>query len=44
MLGKICMTLKPQDIVSSVVGDTKFKAKYIAEENFGLEYSELIFV
>lgn len=38
MLGRICMNLKPEEIICSAMGDTKFKAKYVEEENSGLKY------
>ena len=42
MLGRICMTLAPQDIICAVTEDPKIKIKYIPKKNIGLKYGELI--
>ena len=40
MLGRICMTLKPQDIIGAVTDDPKVKIKYMEMKNAGLKYGK----
>lgn len=44
MLAKICMTLSPKDIISTVESDAKIKGHFKGQENFGLKYSNCFFM
>lgn len=41
MLGRICMTLSPKDIVCAVTNESQIKVNYTKEENFGLKYGKI---
>jgi hypothetical protein len=41
MLARICMTLKPEEVVCAVSSDAKIKVNYTKmAENLGLKYSK----
>lgn len=40
MLGRICMTLQPADIVCAVTDDPSVKIKYMEMKNVDLKYGE----